>query len=82
MSNFLEIPIDRLAVDVLDALLAEFASRDGTDYGEVETSLESRVSQLRGQLERGDLILLYDSDNQEWDLLPKDRATEFLTEPY
>ena len=82
MSNFLEIPIDRLAVDVLDALLAEFASRDGTDYGEVETTLEARVLQLRGQLERGDLTLLYDSDNQEWDLLPKDRATEFLTEPY
>ena len=82
MSNFLEIPIDRLAVDVLDALLAEFASRDGTDYGEVETTLEARVLQLRGQLERGDLTLLYDSDNQEWDLLTKDRATEFLTEPY
>ncbi|MEH6571050.1 MAG: YheU family protein [Halioglobus sp.] len=82
MSNFLEIPIDRLAADVFDALLEEFASRDGTDYGEVETPLESRVSQLRRQLELGELILLYDSDNQEWDLLPKDRATEFLTEPY
>lgn len=81
MSNFLKIPIDRLAVDVLDALLEEFSSRDGTDYGEVETSLESRIMQLRRQLELGDLILLYDSDSQEWDLLPKDRATEFLTEP-
>ena len=82
VTHFLEIPIDRLAVDVLDALLEEFASRDGTDYGEIETPIESRVSQLRRQLELGDLVLLYDSDNQEWDLLPKDRATEFLTQQY
>ena len=82
MSNFIEIPMDRLAVDVLDALLEEFASRDGTDYGEVETPIETRVKQLRRQLELGDLVLLYDSDDQQWDLLPKERAEEFLTEPF
>ncbi len=74
--------MDRLAVDVLDALLEEFASRDGTDYGEVETPIETRVKQLRRQLELGDLVLLYDSDDQQWDLLPKERAEEFLTEPF
>ena len=74
--------MDRLAVDVLDALLEEFASRDGTDYGEVETPIETRVKQLRRQLELGELVLLYDSDDQQWDLLPKERAEEFLTEPF
>jgi uncharacterized protein YheU (UPF0270 family) len=82
VSNFLEIPIGRLAVDVLDALLEEFASRDGTDYGEVETPIEMRVKQLRRQLEIGDLVLLYDSDDQQWDLLPKERAGTFLTESF
>jgi uncharacterized protein YheU (UPF0270 family) len=82
VSNFLEIPIDRLAVDVLDALLEEFASRDGTDYGEVETPVEIRVKQLRRQLENGDLVLLFDSDDQQWDLLPKERAGDFLTESF
>lgn len=80
MANFLEIPVDRLAPDVLEALLEEFASRDGTDYGEVETTVETRVRQLQRQLDNGELILLYDSDSEEWDLLPKDRAEELLTE--
>ena len=80
MANFLEIPVARLEPPVLDALLEEFASRDGTDYGEVETALERKVAQLRSQLERGEMTLLYDSDSEQWDLLARERAAEFLAD--
>ena len=65
---------------MLHALLEEFASRDGTDYGEVETAIAQRVAQLRDRLERGEMALLYDSDSEHWDLLSRDRAAEFLAE--
>ena len=78
MAPFLEIPAGRLEPEVLAALLEEFASRDGTDYGEVETVMARRVAQLRGSLDRGEMALLYDSESEIWDLVSRDRADEFL----
>ena len=80
MASFIEIPVERLELDVLDALLEEFATRDGTDYGEVETSLEERVMQLKLQLQDTSLALLYDGDSEQWDLLPRDQAVLLLDE--
>lgn len=78
MASFVEIPVDRLEPSVLDALLQEFASRDGTDYGVVETDLMEKVAQLRVGLKSGDLALLYDSDSEQWDLISRQRAAEIL----
>ncbi len=46
MTQFVEVPPQRLQADILQALLEEFASRDGTDYGERELSLEQKVGSL------------------------------------
>ncbi len=78
MAQFIEIPVSKLDSEVLDALLEEFATRDGTDYGLVETDLLKRVAQLKGRLERREMALLFDSDTAEWDLLSRERADEFL----
>lgn len=78
MANFVAVPLDRLPSDVLVALLEEFASRDGTDYGERECSLEQKVSELRTQLAAGDLQLLYDADSEQWDLVSRENAGSLL----
>ena len=78
--SFVRVPTERLAPDTLEALLEEFASRDGTDYGERETPLNVRVAQLRTQMEHGDIALLYDLDSESWDLLPDDTARDLLGE--
>jgi uncharacterized protein YheU (UPF0270 family) len=78
LATFLEIPAGRLEPEALAALLEEFASRDGTDYGEVETLMARRVAQLRGRLDRGEMALLYDSESELWDLVSRERADEFL----
>lgn len=80
MAQLLEIPPARLAADVLAALLEEFASRDGTDYGAREQPLEAKVDQLHSQLANGRLALLYDGDSETWDLLPRDIADGLLAE--
>jgi uncharacterized protein YheU (UPF0270 family) len=79
MAQFLRVPPERLQAEVLNALLEEYASRDGTDYGELEVSLESKVQSLTGQINRGELAILYDSDSEQWDLVPHDQAELLLS---
>ena len=78
MAHFVEVPHDRLEGQVLQALLEEFASRDGTDYGAQEHSLEQKVSQLRRQLQLTELLILYDADCEEWDLVGSESASVLL----
>jgi uncharacterized protein YheU (UPF0270 family) len=80
MANFVGVPVERLGADLLVSLLEEFASRDGTDYGEREVSLEEKVSELRAQLSAGELRILYDADSEEWDLVSSERAHCLLDE--
>jgi hypothetical protein len=78
MAEFVAVPLQRLQEGVLQALLEEFASRDGTDYGEQELSLVQKVQALEGQLKRGELQILYDADSEQWDLLPREQAATLL----
>lgn len=78
MARFMEVPFGRLAPDTLIALLEEYASRDGTDYGERERSLEEKVSALRRLLSQGELVLLFDSETEHWDLADRERAVALL----
>lgn len=78
MAQFVMVPPQRLPQASLAGLLEEYASRDGTDYGEKEFTLEQKVEQLRGQLQRGELKILYDVDSEQWDLLPADQAASLL----
>ncbi len=80
MAEFLRVPADRISPEALQGLLEEFASRDGTDYGETETPLDQRVAQLRAQLAAGTLSLLFDAQSETWDLLPEDDARKLLDE--
>ena len=41
------IPWERIPPDTLERLIEEYVTRDGTDYGTVETPLETRVEQVR-----------------------------------
>jgi len=78
MTQFIEVPPQRLQADVLQSLLEEYASRDGTDYGEQEFSLEQKVCSLRSQITRGDLRILYETEGEHWDLVPVEQARSLL----
>lgn len=53
------IPMEALSDEALNGLIEEFVTRDGTDYGEIETSLAHKVTQVKAQLKRGDVVILY-----------------------
>ncbi|MEM0954528.1 MAG: YheU family protein [Pseudomonadota bacterium] len=73
MAQLVVVPQDRLQSATLLALLEEFASRDGTDYGSRERSLEEKTDDLRQQLEQGVLTLVFDLDSEQYDLCDRER---------
>ena len=60
VSCVIEIPYTRLSEDVLKAILEEFILREGTDYGAQEISLDSKLAQVRRQLEAGEVLITFD----------------------
>ncbi|NOX92067.1 MAG: YheU family protein [Gammaproteobacteria bacterium] len=55
------IPHQELSPDALQALVEEFVTRSGTDYGTCETSLTEKVQQVVRQLENGEAVIVYDT---------------------
>lgn len=78
MAQFVAVPLESLQAEVLQALLEEFATRDGTDYGERERNLAEKVERLQQQLRTSDLHILYDLDCEQWDLVPRAQAELLL----
>ena len=64
----MNIPFEELAVETLTAIIEEFISREGTDYGVHETSLEKKVQQVMNQLQRGEIVVTFDQESQSCDL--------------
>lgn len=55
------IPYQELSVDALQALIEEFVTRSGTDYGTSEASLAEKVEQVKQQLQKGEAVIVYDA---------------------
>jgi uncharacterized protein YheU (UPF0270 family) len=68
----MEIPHSQLAVEVLDAIIEEFITREGTDYGGCDLELAEKVAQVREQLNRGDVFLSFDPLTRTCQLYPKE----------
>lgn len=71
MSEFLEIPWEKLSADALQGMLEELVTRDGTDYGESELSQEQKITQLRRALQQGRALIAFDPGSESWAVLPK-----------
>jgi uncharacterized protein YheU (UPF0270 family) len=69
------IPYEQISADALQGLVEEFITRDGTDYGEVEFSLEQKVKQVERQLARGDIVIVFDSASESVSILTRHDAT-------
>jgi len=60
----MNIPWQQLSQDTLTAILEEFASREGTDYGDEVYTFAQKVMMLRRQLERGDIGITFDPQTE------------------
>lgn len=73
------IPHTSLSADALQGLIEEFITREGTDYGWDEVPLATKVEQVRRQLQKGDVVIVFDSATESVSLLPR-RDAQMLSE--
>ena len=66
------IPHAGIAADTLNALIEEFVTRDGTDYGDIETSTATKVQQVMNQLERKEVFIVYSEEYETCTIKTKD----------
>lgn len=69
----LEIPKNRLDPDTLRRLLEEYVSREGTDYGEQEFSLDQKIAHVARQLDAGDALIVFDPESETCNIITKDQ---------
>ena len=62
--NAVEVRFTELDPRTLRNLAQEFVTRDGTDYGAVEKTLDERVEALLRQLETGRAKIYFESDTE------------------
>jgi len=66
--ELVDVPMTQLAPETLQALVESFVLREGTDYGEREVSLATKVAQVLGQLQRGEARIVFDSATESVDI--------------
>lgn len=65
------IPFDSLERETLENVLNDIVSRDGTDYGEYDLSLEQKRDQALRALKSGEAVLLFDTESETIQLVSK-----------
>ncbi|MFT7406402.1 YheU family protein [Zhongshania sp.] len=71
MNEYVEVPWQKLSPDALQGMLEEMVTRDGTDYGENEVSLEEKISQLRRALESNKAAIVFTPETESWTVIAK-----------
>ena len=60
MPAYVPVPHGSLSEGALEALIEEFVSREGTDYGPVEHSFEQKKASVLRLLHRGEVSIVFD----------------------
>ena len=70
----IELAPSDLSADALRSLVEEFVSREGTDYGHADRSLESKVRDVMRQVEDGDARIVFDLETETASIVATQRA--------
>ena len=58
------MPVDALSPEALRGLIEDFVTRDGTDYGAVERSIDDKIRDVLRQLESGEARIVFDPEDE------------------
>lgn len=62
--RLIEVPSDAIDPDTLYRLVEEFVTREGTDYGQQEFDLDTKVQQILAGLKRRQWLIIVDTAMQ------------------
>lgn len=63
------IPPDQLSKEALVGLIEAFINREGTDYGEQEIPVNIKIEQIKSQLNRGEVVIVFDAASESVNLI-------------
>ena len=66
------IPVNKLSSHALKGVIEEFISRNGTDYGAIEASLETSFMQVKSKLKDGSAVLVFDDETETTNIFMAD----------
>nr|WP_320013523.1 YheU family protein [uncultured Desulfobacter sp.] len=67
-----KISYEQLSPEALHGVIEEFVTRNGTDYGEVEVSLGTKIAQVLAQLKSGKAVIVFDQETESCTVLKSD----------
>ncbi|WP_319574565.1 YheU family protein [uncultured Desulfobacter sp.] len=67
-----KISYEQLSREALHGVIEEFVTRDGTDYGEVEIALETKIDQVLAQIKSGKAVIVFDQETESCTVLRRD----------
>ncbi len=67
------VPYTELAPETLTAVIESFVLREGTDYGERDVTFETKILQVRRQLERREAEIVFDPNTESIDIVVRAR---------
>lgn len=69
-----EIPHEQLSPEALRGVIESFVLREGTEYGERDVALDTKVDQVLRQIERGEAQIVFDPNTETVDVVVKQQA--------
>jgi uncharacterized protein YheU (UPF0270 family) len=72
MEGRVVVPHEQLGPEVLRAVIEDFITREGTDYGLHEHSLTQKHDAVLRQLQRGDAFIVFDGESESVTLLRRE----------
>jgi uncharacterized protein YheU (UPF0270 family) len=70
------IPHHMLSPEALHSVIEAFVTREGTDYGEHDIPLATKVLQVRQQLDAGTAVIVYDEDTNSCTIQPTNQRVD------
>ena len=68
------VPHTELSAEALVGVIESFVLREGTDYGERDVPFETKVLQVRRQLERREAEIIFDPNTESIDIVVRKPA--------
>jgi uncharacterized protein len=75
------VPHTELSAEALLGVIESFILREGTDYGWKDVTHETKVAQVRRQLERGEARILFDPLDSSVTIVPVERGFRRVSSP-
>ena len=69
--RFVDIDYRTLSAEALRGLIEEFITRQGTDYGAREVTLDDKVEDVERQLKSGDARVVFDTVDECANIVPR-----------